>query len=151
MMTPSRLKLFMISRLPIAYIAGVRLQSLSETNCSTKVKLSWWNQNPFRSMFWAVQGMAAELSTGILAVDAIENSGKNISMLVVSQKGEFLKKAKGRIYFDCSMGKEIQDCVRKTIGNEDGKTIEVKSVGKDESGAIVSIFHFQWSFKERKS
>ena len=33
------------------------------------VRHKWFNQNPFKSMFWAVQGMAAELSTGIYGHD----------------------------------------------------------------------------------
>ena len=33
-------------------------------------------------MFWAVQGMAAELATGALVMQKIKASGKNISMLV---------------------------------------------------------------------
>ena len=46
-------------------------------------------------MFWAVQGMAAELSTGALVMGPTSRaSGKPISMLVANNKGSFMKKAK---------------------------------------------------------
>ena len=35
-------------------------------------------------MFWAVQGMAAELTTGALVMAKINESGKKISMLVTT-------------------------------------------------------------------
>ncbi|HEA31083.1 MAG TPA: thioesterase, partial [Leeuwenhoekiella sp.] len=53
-------------KLPSAWICGVRVQTIGRNTCTTTVRHRWINQNPFKSMFWAVQGMAAELSTGVL-------------------------------------------------------------------------------------
>ncbi len=50
------------------------------------------NQNPFKSMFWAAQGMAAEMSTGVLVMQAIDDSKRKVSMLVTHQEAIFLKK-----------------------------------------------------------
>jgi hypothetical protein len=47
---------------------------------------------PFNSMYFAVQAMAAELSTGALVMYQIQKSGKKISMLVANNKGNFKKK-----------------------------------------------------------
>jgi type IV secretory pathway TrbL component len=58
-------------------------------------------------MFWAVQGMAAELSTGAMMIDQIEASGKKISMLVANNKANFSKKATGKITFTCEDGDSI--------------------------------------------
>jgi hypothetical protein len=55
-----------------------------------------------------VQGMAAELTTGALVMDKIQQSGKNISMLLLNNKASFTKKATGRITFTCNQGLEIQ-------------------------------------------
>ena len=43
---------------------GVRTKYIDNSKCIVVVKHRWINQNPFDSMFWAVQGMAAELATG---------------------------------------------------------------------------------------
>jgi len=51
-------------------------------------------------MYWAVQGMGAELVTGIVP-GMIANivSGYNLRMYVTDLKGKFIKLAYGRIYF----------------------------------------------------
>lgn len=98
-------------------------------------------------MFWAVQGMAAELSTGLLCMDIIQKSNQNISMLVIEQKGQFFKKAKGKIIFTCTQGSAIKDTIQKAIDTKESQTIMLTSIGKDEAGDKVSAFEFVWSFK----
>ena len=95
--TPKRVNLFMLLKLPLAYIGGVRVKTLSEEQATVKITHKWMNQNPFKSMFWAAQGMAAEMSTGILVMKAIEDSKENTSMLVTHQEANFYKKATGKI------------------------------------------------------
>lgn len=139
----------MLAKLPSAYFTGVRVKSISNTTCVTTVKFRWINQNPFKSIFWAVQGMAAELSTGAMVMATIKESGKSISMLVANNKGSFLKKAKGRIYFECQDGELIKQTIQKAIDTKEGQTCWMKSVGKDQAGDIVSIFEFEWTVKVR--
>src|SRR5690606_15963670 len=114
-LTPSKINTFTFFRLPSAWWCGVRLQSLDGTQSITTVKHFWMNQNPFKSMFWAVQGMAAELSTGALVMDQIQRSGKNVSMLVASNRATFTKKATGRITFTCVDGPRIAQAVQQAI------------------------------------
>ena len=94
-LTPSKLNTFTLYKLPAAFICGVRTKILNDEQCITTVKHKWINQNPFNSMFWAVQGMAAEFSTGALMMSKIQRSGKKISMLVTSNNATFTKKATG--------------------------------------------------------
>jgi hypothetical protein len=54
----------MFFKLPSAWWSGVRLYEINSDKCIVKVKHRWINQNPFNSMFWAVQGLAAEMTTG---------------------------------------------------------------------------------------
>jgi hypothetical protein len=146
-MTKFKIQLLLLTQLPIAWIAGLKLFSYSEEKCSISVKLGFLNKNPFQSMFWAVQGMAAELSTGLLCIDTIKKSQSNISMLVVEQKGRFFKKAKGKIVFSCTQGQEIKDIIQKAIDTKESQTVTLKSDGIDEAGDKVSSFEFVWSFK----
>ena len=98
-MNKTQFHLYLFTKIPISWLAGVRLKELNDETCVTTVKFGWLNQNPFKSMFWAVQGMAAEFSTGFLCAEKIRKSGKKISMLVVKNEAEFTKKAVGRITF----------------------------------------------------
>jgi len=146
-MNKFQLHLFLFLKIPISWIAGVRLKEMNDEICITKVKFGWLNQNPFNSMFWAVQGMAAEFSTGFLCAEKIRKSGKKISMLVVHNQAEFTKKAVGRVTFSCLQGKELDEILKKAIETGDGQTLTMFSEGKDEKGDVVSKFAFTWSFK----
>lgn len=146
-MSKFKIQLLLLTQLPIAWIAGLKLTSISEQACSISVKLGFFSKNPFKSMFWAVQGMAAELSTGLLCMDLIKKSSHNVSMLVVEQKGQFFKKAKGKIIFTCTQGGAIKDIIQKAIHTRESQTIALTSSGIDASGDIVSTFEFVWSLK----
>ena len=146
-MNKFQLHLFLFLKIPISWIAGVRLKEMNDEICITKVKFGWLNQNPFNSMFWAVQGMAAEFSTGFLCAEKIRKSGKKISMLVVHNQAEFTKKAVGRVTFSCLQGKELDAVLQKAIETGEGQTLTLFSEGKDQKGDLVSKFAFTWSFK----
>lgn len=137
----------MMFKLPAAFFTGVRVKFISNTKSRTAVRFRWVNQNPFKSMFWAVQGMAAELATGVLMMQKIDDSGKNISMLVTSMNASFIKKAKGKIVFECSQGVIINETIEKAISTNEGQQILLTSIGKDEEGNVVSSFDFEWSVK----
>lgn len=147
-MTPSQINRFLFFKLPSAYFCGVRVRYMDGKRCVTTVKHRWFNQNPFRSLFWAVQGMTAELSTGALVVAAIRESGESISMLVTRQEGTFLKKARGRIVFECEQGELVSQTIMD-LGRQEPILLPLRSVGKDEKGDIVAEFNFEWSLKRR--
>lgn len=145
--SPSKLNTFLFFKLPSAFWCGVRVKSISAQQCVVTVKHRWFNQNPFNSMYFAVQAMAAELSTGALVMMQIKQSGKKISMLVANNKGNFTKKATGRITFTCNDGHLITEAIAQTIATGEGQTFWMKSVGVNEKGEPVSELDFEWSIK----
>ena len=148
--TLSKINRWMFLKLPAAWLTGVRLTLVDDDKCEVNVRFKWINQNPYKSMFWAVQGMAAELTTGILLTRCIQDSNYNISMLLVSNKSSFQKKAVGKITFTCSEGKVAKQLINSTIQNITSKAL-LKASGYDEKGDLVSEFEFEWSCKKRKN
>jgi len=146
-LTVSKLNRFIFFELPSAFICGVRVKSIDNNQCTVTVKHRWINQNPFNSMYFAVQAMAAEMTTGAMVIDKIQNSGKKISMLVASNKSSFSKKATGRITFVCKDGHLIEEAIQKTIANGEGQTFWMKSIGTNEEGVQVSEMDFEWSIR----
>jgi len=147
--TPSKLNTFMFFKLPSAFWSGVRVKSITKEECVVTVKHRWFNQNPFKSMYFAVQAMAAEFTTGALVMYQIKESGANISMLVANNKGAFTKKATGRIAFTCRQGNDIKETIQKAIETKEGQTIWVTSIGVNEKGEQVSEMLFEWTIKVR--
>ena len=148
--SPSKLNTFLFFKLPSAFWCGVRVKSITAEKCEVTVKHGWFNQNPFKSMYFAVQAMAAELTTGALVMYKIKRSGKKISMLVANNKGNFTKKATGKITFTCNDGHLIEEAIQKTIATGEGQTFWMKSIGKDEKGDQVSELDFEWSVRSKK-
>jgi len=145
--SPSKLNSFLMFKLPAAYFTGVRAKQLDHTTCVVSVKHRWINQNPFNSMFWAVQGMAAELATGALVMHKVKESGKKISMLVANNNASFTKKATGRITFKCDEGLKIDEAITKAIETGEGQTVWLNADGINKDGVEVSSFNFEWTLK----
>jgi len=149
MISPKKLNIFLIFKLPAAYITGVRARYIDDVKCIVTVKHRWINQNPFKSLFWAVQGMAAELTTGALIINKIKPSGKNIAMLLVKNDASYSKKATGKITFECSEGRLIDEVINKAIHSGLGEQVTLNVVGKNSEDVEVSRFNFTWSMKVR--
>ena len=145
--TAGNLNKFLFFKLPSAFWCGVRIKSIEANQCVVTVKHRWMNQNPFNSMYFAVQAMAAELTTGALVMFQIKKSGQKISMLVANNKGNFSKKATGRITFVCNDGNLIEQAIQKTIETGEGQTFWMKSIGTNEKGEQVSEMDFEWSVR----
>jgi len=149
-LTPSKLNKFLLFKLPSAWLTGVRVKNIDDHQCEVSVKHKWINQNPFSSMYFAVQAMAAELSTGAMVIGGIQESGRKISMLVAQNKSTFSKKATGRINFVCKDGHLITNAIEKTIETGEGQTFWMTSIGTNEDGVVVSTFEFEWTVRLKK-
>lgn len=113
------------------------------------MKHRWFNQNPFKSIYFAVQAMAAELSTGALVMFHINKSKARVSMLVANNEASFTKKATGRITFTCNDGDAIKEAIVQTVATGDGQTVWMTSQGVNSAGVVVSTFRFEWTVKRK--
>ncbi len=145
--SPSKLNMFLLYKLPAAYFSGVRTSHVDSEKCVTTVKFRWINQNPFKSMYWAVQGMAAELATGVLVMAKIKDSEHTISILIANINASFSKKATGRITFTCIDGKLVEEAISRAIDLKEGQTVWMNSIGRNDEGHEVSNFNFEWTIK----
>jgi len=145
--TPKNINKFLLFKLPSAYFSGVRMESINDNEAIATVRHKWINKNPFKSLYWATQGMASELATGVLVMAGIANSGKKISMLVRHQQGSFTKKATGRIRFICKDAALVEEAIQKTIASGEGETIVMTAEGFNEQGDSVSKFEYTWGLK----
>lgn len=148
---PGKFGLFLFSKLPMGWLAGLRVQALSADRCVTSVPFKWWTKNPFRSMYFAVQSMAAELSTAAPCLLAIQGHQPTVAFIIVDLQASFGKKATGRVYFTCEDGQKAFDAVEKAIATGEPQTATFKTTGKMKDGTVVSEFTITWSFKQRKS
>ena len=147
----SKLNSFLFFKLPSAFICGVRVKEINNEQCIATVTHRWINQNPFNSMYFAVQAMAAELTTGALVMNEIQKSEQKISMLVANNRSTFLKKATGKITFICTQGVVVKEGIAKAIETGEGQTFWLKSIGYNQEQIAVSEMDFEWTIKLRKN
>ncbi|MBL0130587.1 MAG: DUF4442 domain-containing protein [Chitinophagaceae bacterium] len=148
---PLKFRMFLFTKLPAAYFAGVRVRELDERKCLATVPYKWLSQNPFRSTYFACLSMAAEMSTGALAMSHVYRLDPPVSMLVVKVESEYFKKATGRTYFVCEDGDLFSKVVEETLATGEARIIKAKSVGKNKAGDIVAEFTITWSFKVKST
>jgi hypothetical protein len=147
---PLKFRMFLLSRLPNAFFAGLRIKELDETVCRVSVPYKWFTKNPFRSTYFACLSMAAEMSTGALCLVHLHKRNPPVSMLVVKTEAEYLKKATGKTFFICEEGLMIKETIEQAIERGEPKTFKARSIGRNSEGAIVAEFFITWSFKVRR-
>jgi len=151
LITPNKINAFTFFKLPSAWWCGVRCKEIDAENCKVTVRHKWFNQNPFNSMYFAVQAMAAELSTGALVMSYIQETGASVSMLVANNEASFTKKATGRITFNCTDGLAIKQAIETTVSTGEGQTVWMTATGINQDGVVVSTFKFEWTVKLKKA
>lgn len=144
-------KQFLLSNLPAAFFAGLKIELVDESKAVVSVKQKWFNKNPFRSIYFAVLTMAGEMSTGILCMGNIYKRNPAVSMLVVEQRGVFHKKATGKILFTCEDGHKIASAAEEAITNANPVSVVCYSKGVNSNNEMVAEFWVTWSFKSRRA
>lgn len=153
LLNPFKQWFFLLFKLPAALFMGVRVRSINTERCEVTVPYGWRSQNPFKSTYFAAQAAAAEMSTGVLAMMALQGKGA-VSMLVADIRGEFIKKANKKATFTCSEGHKIFEAVERAIATKEGQAVTIESIGTqpNEQGGdpiVVSKFYITWTFKAK--
>jgi hypothetical protein len=142
-------KLYLLKNLPIGLFVGMKVIELSPESCTTSVPFKWLTKNPFKSVYFAVQCMAAELSTAATCLLAVTGKNPSVALIIVDLKAKFLKKATSKVYFTCANANDAFTAVTQCIESGEPAETTLKTVGKMSDGTIVSEFEFVWSFKQR--
>lgn len=142
---------YLLFNLPMGWIAGLRIREINQERCITSVPFKWLNKNPFKSTYFAVQSMAAELSTATACLLAVQGQKPSIAFIIVDLKANFSKKATGRTYFTCEDSAKAFEAVEQCIATGEAVEATFKTTGRMKDGTVVSEFEFTWSFKQRQS
>ncbi len=146
---PVKFRMFLFAKLPAAFFAGVRVKHIDEKICEATVPYKWLSQNPFRSTYFACLSMAAEMSTGALAMAHLFKINPPVSMLVVKVESEYFKKATGKTSFICEDGALFENAIAETIATGEARMLKAKSTGTNAQGEVVAEFYITWSFKAK--
>jgi hypothetical protein len=145
LLRPWKLRLWMFHHLPMGLASGMYIKTLNESGCTVVLKDRPWIRNPFGSVFWAVMGMAGELSTGALVYSWC--SGYNIKFILVHMEGTYLKKLSGKSSYFCSSGQDVLRSLELLENPGDISSVVMPVIAHDQAGQKVAEFQFTWSLK----
>jgi len=144
-----KMRLWAFMNLPTMWYWGGRVEHADIDKAAVSLKLKRATKNPYKSIYFTALCGAGELSTGILAEIALQGRG-SFAMLVLRQRAEFLKKATGKITFNCVDGPAVREAIQKAIDTKEGQSIEMLSIGTNADGIEVAKVYITWTFKLRK-
>ena len=154
-LNPLTFSLYFLLNVPMVWFSGMKLSKLSKKKCVSYLPFKWYyrwqNMNPFKSMYFAVQCMGAEISTASLVALAIAGTKPSIAFIVTSMSSKYFKKATGNVSFTCNDGEVVFNAVEKAKSSNNGVEVKIKTTGTLDDGTIVSEFYFTWSLKQRKN
>lgn len=147
---PFAFKIYQLWKLPTAWFWGLKIVHADEDRCVIGLPFGWFSQNPFRSIYFAALTGAGEMSTGLLALAALDGQPP-VSMLVTEVRAEFFKKAADFTLFTCEEGPKIRQTIQTALETNKPQTITMTSEGRSKSsGELVCRVQITWSFKKKK-
>jgi hypothetical protein len=144
-----KFRIYLLKNLPAGYFSGLKLVNATTDSCTVSIPYKWFTKNPFRSTYFACLSMAAELSTGVLAMAHLYKRRPAVSMLVTGIEGKFYKKATGITLFNCDAGQQINTAINNAITLQTPQEIKAHSIGRNGAGDMVAEFWITWSFKAK--
>lgn len=146
---PLKFRIYLLRNLPAAYFSGLKIRAANASSCTVSVPFGWFTQNPFRSTYFACLSMAAEMSTGVLALAQVYKRRPAVSMLVTGIEGKFYKKATGHTLFQCNDGEAIEEAIALAVSSSTAQAVQAHSTGRNKEGEVVAEFWMTWSFKRK--
>tara|TARA_B100000768_G_scaffold157601_1_gene155734 strand:- start:2856 stop:3347 length:492 start_codon:yes stop_codon:yes gene_type:complete len=141
---------YLFWNLPMGFLSGMRIKRLNEDQCIVSVPFKWINKNPFKSTFWAVLGMAGEMSTAALILQYTYKNKPSFSTLPLKCEADFNKKAIGVTSFICNDGIMVNEKLKEAIKSKKPVVIKTSTKGTDENSNVICKFNFTWSVKVRE-
>ena len=135
--------------MPLGSFAGLKIVDITSETCRVRLPGGWRTQNPFKSTYWAAQGMAAEMATGVIPSAYVRASQIPIRMILAGTEARFKKMCKSESVFEHKAGDVVREAMSETLRT--GKSVECKldSHGFDAEGDCISEWSFIWSFRAR--
>ena len=149
LLRPWNFRLYLWARLPLAACAGLSLRRLDDTGCTVALPGGWRTQNPFRSMYFAAQAMAAEMSTGAPAMVLVAGAPASVAMLVTGFRATYKKKVVGPSSYTFEEVAGMGAAVERAAAGPEPQAYVARSTARDSNADVCSEFEVTWSFKRR--
>jgi len=148
-LNPILFRLGMLYKLPLGLPTGMKVIRIDDAGATATVSYKFINKNPFKTTYWAVLGMVAEMVSGVILLNYAGNCSPSVATYVVGCDSKFLNRALGKTTFECNDAPLIKKMVEKAAATGEGYTFKTSTTGYSDDGTPVAEFVFTWSVKGR--
>jgi acyl-coenzyme A thioesterase PaaI-like protein len=146
------LRAFGLFKVPLIFFTRPTVVELGDRRAIVRIPFLRRNRNHLGSMYFGVLCTGADCAGGIMAMRAIERSGKDVSLIFKDFKAEFLKRAEGDVHFTCEDGEAVSAFVDKVVASGERMNMPVHVVATVPSRMgtePVARFELTLSLKRR--
>lgn len=140
-----------LAKMPLGFFAGLKVDDINEEACSVSLPGGWRTQNPFQSTYWAAQGMAAEMATGLHPYAYASACPVPVRMILAGTEARFGRLCKTRAHFRCVGGPPVRAALLETLETGESVACPIEVVGENALGEVVSEWTFTWSLRAKSS
>jgi hypothetical protein len=139
---------FGLTKVPLLFLVAPVVEEASETRCIVRIPLNLLTKNHMRSMYIGVLAMGADVTGGLMAVDAVRQAKAKMTYIFKDMKVDFLKRPTGDVRFICEDGVAIRAAVARGLetGERQNVLVHVSARVKEEE---VARFDMTLSLKRR--
>lgn len=136
---------FSFAKIRAIFFVRPRVIQVSKESCEIMIPLNRKTKNHLNSMYFGVLAIGADCAGGLIAMNAIRQSGKNVSLAFKDFKADFLKRPESDTHFICRDGQKTLDQIEETLrtGERVNRTVQIiattPSVSGDEPVATFDL------------
>lgn len=120
------IRYFGLKKVPLIFYCRPSVIELNDNTTIIKIPFKRRNKNHLKSMYFGALSIGADVAGGVLAMDLIRKSRRNISLVFKDFKAEFLKRPEGDTHFTCNDGQAVKKLIEKAISTGERVNMPLK-------------------------
>ena len=143
-------RLFGLRKIPLIWFVRPEVMQMDNDGVVIRIPFRRRVRNHLGSMYFGVLAVGADLAGGLVAMNRIRASGRDVALIFKDMHAEFLKRAEGDTVFTCLDGTTVSKLVEQAISS--GERLEmpvhiVATVPKQMGDDAVARFRLTLSLK----
>ena len=144
-------RLFGLTKVPMIWYCRPRVIEHNDEKIEIRIPLKRRTKNHLGSMYFGVLAVGADITGAFLAMDPIQESGRNIALIFKDFKADFLKRPEGDVHFICKDGLAIKELVNQVAHSTErhNYTLSIEALVPSISSDVVARFELTLSLKDK--
>ena len=145
------IRLFGVTKVPMIWYCRPKVIEHNDEKIEIQIPLKRRTKNHLGSMYFGVLAVGADITGGFLAMDPIQDSGRNIALIFKDFKADFLKRPEGDVHFICKDGLAIKELVDKVTHSTQRHNykLNIEAIVPSISTEVVARFELTLSLKDK--